>query len=356
MLHLRNLIFFITVAILLPIQADDNISENHSETNISRIAFGACNNPRKNNPGMYEAILGEKPDIFVFLGDNIYGDTEDMEVLQKKYDELGALEDFQKLSKQSKVIATWDDHDYGVNDGGNTYTMREESEKIFLDFFNEPKDTARRTRPGVHTSYTFGAKGKTCQIIVLDTRYFRDVVPTAKYNEGERPENIVGWYRPVEDTSMTLLGEAQWEWLEQQLQVPANFRIIASSIQMIPFEKGMENWGNVPHEFDRLMGLLKKHKAHHTIGISGDVHFSEISRKTVHGYPFYDFTSSGMTHASAEWSKATNSFRIGKAYAQLNAGVIDLDWTNQSATLRTIDKAGNTVLKHKIPFTELRFE
>ena len=346
----------IALALASSTQAETIKSENHSDTTISRIAFGACNNPRRNTNGMYQAILGEEPNVFVFLGDNIYGDTEDMNVLQKKYDELGAIEGFQKLSKQSKVIATWDDHDYGINDGGNTYSMRKESEKIFLDFFGEPENTARRKRPGVHTSYTFGPKGKTCQILVLDTRYFRDLVPRAKYKKGERPKNIVGWYKPVTDTSMTLLGDAQWKWLEQQLQVPADFRIIASSIQMLSFEKGMENWGNVPHEFDRLMGLLKKHKAHRTIGISGDVHFSEISKKTVNGYPFYDFTSSGMTHASAGWSKATNSFRLGKAYAQLNAGVIDLDWTNKSATLRTIDKAGNTVLKHKVPFAELQFK
>ncbi|MFK7909968.1 MAG: alkaline phosphatase D family protein [Akkermansiaceae bacterium] len=352
----KNLFCCLALGLVTQVHAQDAKSENHSDASISRIAFGACNNPRKDNAGMYEAILKEKPDVFVFLGDNIYGDTHDMEVLKKKYGELGALEGFQKLSKQSKVIATWDDHDFGVNDGGNTYTKREESETIFLDFFNEPKDTARRKRPGVHTSYTFGTKGKICQIIVLDTRYFRDMVPKAKYKKGERPNNIVGWYKPVTDTTMTLLGDAQWKWLEQQLQVPADFRIIASSIQMLAFEKGMENWGNVPHEFDKLMALLKKHKAHHTIGISGDVHFSEISQKTIDGYPFYDFTSSGMTHAHPGWSKATNSFRIGKAFAQLNAGIVDIDWANRSATLRTIDKSANTVIQHKIPFSDLQFK
>jgi len=236
----------IALALASSTQAETIKSENHSDATISRIAFGACNNPRRNTNGMYRAILGEKPNVFVFLGDNIYGDTEDMNVLQKKYDELGAIEGFQKLSKQSKVIATWDDHDYGINDGGNTYSMRKESEKIFLDFFGEPENTARRKRPGVHTSYTFGPKGKTCQILVLDTRYFRDLVPRAKYKKGERPKNIVGWYKPVTDTSMTLLGDAQWKWLEQQLQVPADFRIIASSIQMLSLKKAWKTGATSP--------------------------------------------------------------------------------------------------------------
>ena len=58
---------------------------------------------------------------------------------------------------------------------------------------------------------------------------------------------------------MTLLGDAQWQWLEKQLQVKADVRIIASSIQMLVYEKGMENWGNVPHQQQRLFELLKKH-------------------------------------------------------------------------------------------------
>lgn len=331
-------------------------SENHSDVSISRIAFGACNNPKRDAEGMYPAILGEKPDVFIFLGDNIYGDTQDMNVLKKKYAELGAGEGFQTLRETSRMLATWDDHDYGTNDGGNDYPMRKESEQVFLDFFNEPQDSVRRQRPGIYSSHTFGSKGKTCQILLLDTRYFRDQLSRATYKKGERPKNIVGWYQPTQDTRMTLLGDAQWKWLEQQLQVPADFRIIASSIQMLSVEKGMENWGHVPHEQQRLFTLLKKYKANQTMVISGDVHFAEVSKMDIGGYPLYDFTSSGMTHASSGWAKAKNSFRVGKAFAQLNAGVIDIDWDDKHVALRVIGKDGKTALKHQIPFSELQFK
>ncbi len=125
---------------------------------------------------------------------------------------------------------------------------------------------------------------------------------------------------------------------------------------MLSVEKGMENWGHTPHEQNRLFQLLKKHKAHHTIAISGDVHFAELSKRDIGGYPLYDFTSSGMTHAHPGWSKAKNSFRVGKAFAQLNAGVIDINWNDKHVALRAIDKDGNAVLKHKIPFSELQFK
>ena len=67
----KNLLLCLTLGLTTQAQSENIKSENHSDTSISRIAFGACNNPRKNNAGMYQAILSEKPDIFVFLGDNI---------------------------------------------------------------------------------------------------------------------------------------------------------------------------------------------------------------------------------------------------------------------------------------------
>gem|GEM_PF-2426649 len=60
-----------------------------------------------------------------------------------------------------------------------------------MNFFKDPIDAAPRTREGVYGSYIFGAPGKTCQILLLDTRYFRDEIPKAK---GPKAEGTVGWY------------------------------------------------------------------------------------------------------------------------------------------------------------------
>ena len=324
--------------------------EIHSDKTITRIAFGSCNNPRDHAKPVFDAIIKKQPDIFVFLGDNIYGDTSDMNLLKKKYQELEDVEDFRKLRESTTMLATWDDHDYGENDGGNTYPMRKESEQVFLDFFKDPEDSPRRKREGIYTSYTFGKKGRTCQIIVLDTRYFRDLIPRAKKHTGP-----VGWYAPTKDTSKTLLGNAQWKWLESQLEIPADVRIIASSIQLISYEKGMENWGNVPHEQKRLFDLLKKHQAHHTFAISGDVHFAELSKTDIDGYPFYDLTSSGLSHTHQGWAMAPNSFRVGKSHYELNAGLIEIDWEQQQLSLNVINGKGENLIQHPIKFSELTF-
>ena len=330
-----------------------NESDFHDPEVIEKIAFGSCSDPRKGGTPMFEAVLEHAPDVFVFLGDNIYGDTEDMELLERKWQELGDLPGYRKLRENTTILATWDDHDYGVNDGGRSYPKREESERIFLDFFKDPADSPRRDRGGVYGSYTFGEPGKTCQVLVLDTRYFRDELPRAK---GPRAEGTVGWYVPTDDSSKTLLGEAQWEWLDRQLQVPADIRIIASSIQVLAHEKGMENWGNVPNERKRLFDLLKKHRANHTFAISGDVHFAELSKLDLDGYPFYDLTSSGMTNTSKSWSEAKNSFRVGQSHAVQNAGIIEIDWNAKSVELAVIDKAGEKIIRHPVGFSGVVFE
>ena len=133
------------LALTLPLAAQST-SEVHSEKTITKIAFGSCNNPRDKTPAIFNAVIAKQPDVFVFLGDNIYGDTKDMDVLKKKYQELEAVEDFRKLRESTTMLATWDDHDFGTNDGGNTYPKRKESQQIFLDFFKDPADSPRRTR------------------------------------------------------------------------------------------------------------------------------------------------------------------------------------------------------------------
>ena len=345
--------FLLLVLIAQPLMAQFS-SDVVSEDSVTKIAFGSCNQPRAKDQSIYQAILDQKPDLFLFIGDNIYGDTTDMEVFKKRYQALADTEGYQKLQAQTKVLATWDDHDFGVNDGGKSYPKRVESQKLLLDFFNEPKDSVRRTRPGIYTSYSFGKKGQVVQIILFDTRYFRDELPRLP-KKAPKKKGTVGWYEPSKDSSKTLLGDAQWKWLEQQLQVKADVRILASSIQMLSYEKGMENWGNVPHEQKRLFDLLKKHRANHTVAISGDVHFTELSKVMIDDYPFYDLTSSGMTHASAGWAKATNSFRVGKSHAQLNAGLIEIDWKKSQLTLSSFNNKGETLIEHPIKFSDLEF-
>ena len=321
------------------------------------IAFGACAHEGRPQP-IWDAVVAAKPDLFIFAGDNIYGDTEDMDVLKAKYAKLGAQPGYQKLLKTCPVLATWDDHDYGQNDGGRHYPMRKESAEVFLDFFGVPEDDPRRRREGVYGGRVMGEPGRRVQVILLDTRYFRDDLD--KYGRGEsRPKNVVGWYKPTEDKSRTLLGEDQWEWLEEQLKKEAEVRLIVSSIQVVSWEKGMECWGNMPHERDRLFKLIASTQAEGALFISGDVHFTELSMTRDEGpYPLYDLTSSGLNQKPGKsWYTSINSYRLpGKVYPGRNFGLVRIDWAGEGTTitLQGRKESGEVAHEEVVPLSRLK--
>ena len=293
---------------------------------VFRIAFGSCSSEGKSQP-ILRQIVAQQPDLFVYLGDNIYGDTEDMEVLKGKYERLGAKEEFKALWESTTVLATWDDHDYGENDAGKEYPQKEASEAIFLDFWQVPKEDPRRGRPGVYGVHYVGQGQKKVQLILLDTRFFRDPLLPNDGRPGHRRD-----YGPHEDATKTILGEAQWAWLEQTLRVPAAVRVIATSTQFGAAYNGQEAWANFPREQERLLDILRKHKVFNLVFISGDAHYGEISKWEVEkGWTIYDVTSSGLTQTA--WRIEPNANRLGRAEASVNFGMVDIAWKEGGATL-----------------------
>ncbi|MEZ4735564.1 MAG: alkaline phosphatase D family protein [Caldilineaceae bacterium] len=192
---------------------------------VTALAFGSCANQTKQQL-IWDAVLAGRPDLFVFLGDNIYGDTEEMDLLRARYNQLAQNPHFQRVRAQIPIIATWDDHDYGTNDAGADYPKKEESKQIFLDFFGEPAVSERRLREdGIYTAYVYGPVGQRVQVILLDTRWNRSpLVAVSEAAYAERRRQRIGPYTANPDPDAQLLGEAQWRWLEAQLQQPAELR------------------------------------------------------------------------------------------------------------------------------------
>jgi alkaline phosphatase D len=292
-----------------------------------RIAFGSCSHQDRPQP-ILELIVGHEPDLFVYLGDNIYGDSRVLDTLAAKYDRLRAVPGFQRLRANTTVLATWDDHDYGENDAGRHYPLKAESQELFLDFWGEPAGTERRATPGIYAAYLFEEGGKRLQLILLDTRTFRDDLL-----RNDRVPPHKNDYRPNPSPDSTLLGEAQWKWLEAQLSRAADVRIVASSIQFGHEYNGWESWTNMPHERERFLELVRRTGASGVLFISGDVHWGEISRLERDGlYPLYDVTSSGLTET---WpSVEPNRNRIGEVVRENNFGLIDIHWDAVDPVIR----------------------
>jgi alkaline phosphatase D len=206
---------------------------------LSRIAFGSCIHQDRDQ-AIWGPLVGARPELFLFLGDNIYADTQDMARLRKMYARLGAQPGYKKLLAACPVLATWDDHDYGTDDSGGDYPKKKESQQAFLDFFGVPKDSPRRKREGVYHAAVFGPPGQRVQVILLDTRYHRS--PLKK--DTKRPRNL-GQYVANDDPGATLLGAEQWKWLGEQLKAPAELRLLCSSTQLVAEDHGFEKWISV---------------------------------------------------------------------------------------------------------------
>jgi alkaline phosphatase D len=320
---------------------------------LTRIAFGSC--ARENRPQpIWDTIVAGKPQLFLMIGDNIYGDSEDMNVLKAKWAMLGAQPGFAKLRAMCPVLATWDDHDYGVNDGGAEYPRKVESQQVFLDFFQEPADSPRRKRAGIYDAKTFGPEGKRVQVILLDTRYHRSAL---KPRPGGKPPGK-GPYMPDDDAAATVLGDEQWRWLEAELRKPAQVRIIASSIQFVPEEHGWEMWANHPRQRQQMCDVIAKTKAGGVIFISGDRHKSEISRLAPAdsgvSYPVYDVTSSSLNQPSGGSLVEANRHRvagypdINGMYGQVNYGTIEIDWEadDPRVVMAVRSLEGEAVIEH----------
>jgi alkaline phosphatase D len=332
---------------------------------ISRIAFGSCAEQHRPQP-IWDAVVAARPELFLFLGDNIYADTEDMDVFRSKYQLLASQPGYQKLKATCPILATWDDHDLGANDAGGEYPKKKEAQQLFLDFFGIPEDSPRRRQEGVYHSEIFGPKEQRVQVILLDTRYFRSPLKTG-FRPGEPGEGRRGKYAPNDDPAATVLGPKQWAWLEEQLRAPAVFRILCSSVQAVADEHGSEMWGNFPLERRRLLELIRKTGAEGVVIVSGDRHLAEISRLAREaagiGYPLFDVTSSSLNTPSGNFTKAgtrfaneINSYRVGLTYFDTNFGFIDIDWSQPDPVLRlqVRDEKGEVVLQQRLTRSQLR--
>lgn len=303
---------------------------------VQTIGFGSC--LRENRPApILRTLAADPPDVYIFLGDNIYGDTDDPAVFRAKYARALALPGFRELRERSTVLAVWDDHDYGRNDAGAEFPAKELARRHFLHFWGEAAESSRWTADGNYASVVLGPEGRRVQVLLLDTRWSRSPLQRLP-RRGE-----FGPYAPSDDPDARVLGETQWAWLTRQLQQPAEVRVIASSIQVLADEHNFEKWGNFPREKQRLLDLLDAADGA-VIVLSGDRHRGEISRATLpSGRRLYDVTSSALNQGSGQPSNEPNALRRGPHVSEPHTALLELDWSEGVLRMQLRRESGSVI-------------
>lgn len=306
-------------------------------TTLTRIAFGSCNH--QNAPQhMWAQIAAANPQLFLMIGDNVYGDTgwdadAGLESLRSSYALQASHPEFKGFRAKFPMMATWDDHDFGLNDAGGNFPMRRWAEELFETFWGS--SDAVRNRDGIYESSITGPEGKRVQVILLDTRFFRSDLKKAPWSKDRPP---LGGYVPDDATEKTVLGADQWAWLKAELAKPADLRIVVSSTQVITQAHQFEGWTNFPAERTKLLEMLAGREASGLVMLSGDRHAAGIYKTEIKGKIMLELTSSSLNLAfGSDIERATSRepdpARVTPFFPIENYGLIDIDWKAKTLTM-----------------------
>ncbi|MEM9123896.1 MAG: alkaline phosphatase D family protein, partial [Pseudomonadota bacterium] len=272
----------------------------------------------------------------------------DAAYLRSAYLKLSAIPEFDAFRKTVPIDAIWNDRDFGLSHSGADNPGKESARDIFLKFWNVPPEDPRHSRNGVYFSRLIGAPGRRVQLIFLDTRSFRSPLrPT-----DERGVKGKERWLPDDNPAKTLLGDAQWAWLEAQLRQPAELRIIASGIQVLAEGHGFERWGALPRERARLLRLIDETGAGGVVFLSGDRQVAAHYRSEEARVPLYEATSSGLNRTVPS-AQERGPHQLGDVYGGENFGLLTIDWVEGTVLLDVRRTDGTLVRQTGVTLAKL---
>lgn len=308
-------------------------------TPIGRIALLGCIRQYEPIPAL-RSYVDAKPDLTLWLGDNIYVDTQDNpDLIGQGYAALGRAPYFNELRAMGQQMFTWDDHDYGDNDAGADYPLKAESTQYFSEFWGLAGQLPHAD-DGIYYDRLFAFEGKRLHVIMLDVRSHRD----------------------APDGAGDILGDRQWLWLEGALQVEADLTLIVSGSQiLLDKETGSETWDQYPKSIERLYDLIRRSRQDGILFVTGDQHYAEAARDR----DALDLDAIELQFAGVNQTETpeNNSYRDSPAAISLHSmGLIDIQWVDDSVNkahlvYRTTDTAtGNTEFTYRVNFNDIRMQ
>ena len=315
-------------------------SANARSNATSRLVFGSCSKTNLPQP-LWPYVRARNPKAWIWAGDAVYGDRfvralpltfEAMgpEYLRDAYEKQNAIPEYARLREEvPHFIASWDDHDFGLNDGGGDLPWRDASQEVFLAAMNLTVPTGQR---GVYTRTSVPVEGGSVLVVALDLRYHKS---------------------PYTNVDGDFLGEAQWAWLAATLKsVKEDAVVVVSSLQLLDERYGLgERWGRFPAARRRLLSVFES-CSKPLLVISGDVHMAEVAEARCGRKTLIDFTSSGMTHAWSHQVRAGFSRAFAPVLTAAMASfqsIAPLDW-------QATDASGRRMHYLDLNFGELDFD
>lgn len=281
------------------------------------VAIGSCQRwQRDQNQPIWKVVSKLNPDLFIWTGDNIYGDSLVPEVLAEEYRRMRDVPNYRPVMRNIPQLAIWDDHDFGLNDHDRTNPIKDEALKVFKQYWANPSYGLPDT-PGVFFKYSYGG----VDFFMVDCRYYRD--------PNDTPDT----------ESKTMLGKKQMAWLQKELKAStAPFKVLMSGSGWTKAKgPGGDSWAAYLHERDRLFQYIVDEEITGVITVSGDTHVGELNAipfSDKGGYDFYDLVSSPLAQSSGDgWKNRFPEARLRAGFSRENVGLLTFDMTGDVPTL-----------------------
>jgi len=301
------------------------------------VAFGSCarvqDDPRQ---AIWNGVSRWEPDLFFWLGDNIYGDSLNPEVLAAEYRRQRFVPGFQQLGRSVPQLATWDDHDFGLDNYDRTNPIKSHAQRLFEHYWANPA-SGTGDGEGIHFRYHYGG----VDFFFLDGRFWR--------SENTAPDG----------PGKTMLGQAQLDWLRRALQrSKAPFKVLICGSNWALGEGTNDDiWAGFIHERNALFEFIRRQGIGGVVLLAGNTHFPYASCapwSTHGGYDFYDLTSSALAQTVTKEMPlpvdpsapiAPDRFVRPPLLNINNAGILEFDLTAEDPELRfnVIDVRGRTL-------------
>ena len=284
-----------------------------------RVAFGSCCRIQYDPvQPIWNVVRALEPDMFIWLGDNIYADSDQPAALTDLYGRGRVVERLEPLLRSTPQLATWDDHDFGYNDSDGLSPYKQSALRVFRNFWANPAYGADGD-PGVYCKQSFGG----VDFFILDGRYHRD--PT------DRPDTA----------SKTMLGAAQKAWLKRELkasQAPFKVLAVGGGWSSAENENGGDSWAVFMTERNEIFDFIRDENITGVVCISGDSHMGELNCipwSERGGYDIYDFCSSPLAQMNAVRNlRQTPEVRIRDAWTRgVNVGLLRFYMAGDTPTL-----------------------
>ena len=285
-----------------------------------RFAFGSCSKDPDTQP-IFDTIAARDPQLFLFVGDNHYGNTADLGAQRQNYRLMRDVPERARFLDAVPVLATWDDHDFVGNNTDASDPGGDLALQAFREYWTNPSYGFEDTSAAA-TRHVAGP----AEFFLVDDRSFRG-------------------------TEDSLLGTEQTAWLLEALSESTSpFKFVVCGSQFTS-EGSSDSWAAFDAARESLHAELDARGITGVVFLSGDIHRSELRLDPGTRVPEWTSSPLANSNSSCQDESQLACFDDGVSFVFVE---VDASLEDPQATASIIALDGSIQASHTVRLSELQ--